>query len=177
MIARSLSRRNARDKERRSQGVSKGETMTTSRVPDSSPAQSDLAAPPPRPWGLPKTWSRQYGLAALLGAGLLVIALALGVSMLNRDPEGLVFVIPAGAKARVARPTIDSAIAIPTDIRFAADEPAVITIRNLDDVAHRAGPFLVDAGQTYTQRFPGPGRYPIACSVNPLESIVVTVEE
>ena len=92
------------------------------------------------------------------------------------EPEGLVFVIPAGAKASLARPGYDSAIAIPTDIRFGPDDVPVITVRNLDDVTHRAGPFLVGAGQTYIQRFPEPGQYPIACSVDPLESIVVTVE-
>lgn len=92
------------------------------------------------------------------------------------EPQGLVFTIPAGAKERIEQPTIDSAIEIPTRIRFAPGEPAVITVRNLDDVAHRAGPFLVEAYQTYTQRFPDPGEYPIACSVNPLESVVVTVE-
>ena len=31
-------------------------------------------------------------------------------------------------------------------------------------------------GQTFTQRFPEPGRYPIVCTVDPLESVVVTVE-
>lgn len=118
-------------------------------------------------------------MAAALGAvALLAIVLLVGVGAgwLNREPEGLVFVIPAGAKAQIARPGFDSAIAIPTDIRFAAGEPAVITVRNLDDVTHRAGPFLVGPGQTYVQRFPKPGQYPIACSVNPLESVVVTVD-
>ena len=91
-----------------------------------------------------------------------------------RQEEGLVFVIPAGID--VERPGFDSAIAIPTDIRFKAGEPAVITVRNLDDETQRAGPFLVGPGQTYVQRFPEPGRYPIACSVDPLESIVVTVD-
>ena len=43
-------------------------------------------------------------------------------------------------------------------------------------VAQRAGPFLVGPGQTYVQRFPNPGVYPIACTVNAAESIVVTVE-
>lgn len=117
--------------------------------------------------------------AAIVGAvALLAIVLIVGVrgGVLDGEPEGLVFVIPAGAKEQIARPGFDTAIAIPTDIRFAADEPAVITVRNLDDVAHRAGPFLVGPMQTYVQRFPEPGRYPIACNVNPLESVVVTVE-
>ena len=91
-----------------------------------------------------------------------------------QQDEGLVFVIPANIN--VARPGFDSAIAIPTDIRFQAGEAAAITVRNLDNETQRAGPFLVGPGQTYVQRFSEPGSYPIACSVNPLESVVVTVE-
>jgi hypothetical protein len=40
---------------------------------------------------------------------------------------------------------------------------------------HRAGPFLVGPGQTYVQRFTEPGRYPVICTVDPLETVVVTV--
>ncbi|MEZ4561441.1 MAG: hypothetical protein R2853_01720 [Thermomicrobiales bacterium] len=89
---------------------------------------------------------------------------------------GLHFTIPAGASNTIARPGFDSAIAIPTDIRFASPAEAVITIQNLDDVEHRAGPFLVGARQTFVQRFPEPGRYPVVCTVDPLETVVVTVE-
>ena len=59
---------------------------------------------------------------------------------------------------------------------FVEDDTAAITIVNNDTVDHRAGPFLVGAGQTYTQRFPEPGQYAINCSVNAAESITVTVE-
>ncbi|MCA9879090.1 MAG: hypothetical protein KC442_14965 [Thermomicrobiales bacterium] len=115
------------------------------------------------------------GLAFVAVAGLL---LAAGVFSLRAPvvEQGLVFTIPAGASANVARPGFDSAITIPTDIRFASPAEAVITVHNLDDVQHRAGPFLVGAGQTFTQRFSEPGRYPIVCTVDPLETVVVTVE-
>jgi plastocyanin len=63
-----------------------------------------------------------------------------------------------------------------TDIRFASPTEAIITVQNLNDVEHRAGPFLVGAGQAFVQRFPEPGRYPLVCTVDPLESVVVTVE-
>ena len=119
--------------------------------------------------------SRRATLAVLGTAGALLIVVALAWGTFAQPPAGLVYVIPAGARSSIARPGVDSAIAIPTDIRFAAGDPAVITIRNLDDVTHRAGSFLVGPGQTYVQRFPEPGRYPIACAVNPLQSIVVTV--
>ena len=116
-----------------------------------------------------------------LGAAALVFLLAIGVGafvLLGNDEgsePGMVFVIPAGSKADVV-PELQSAISIPTDIRFGPDDVAAITIINEDDVTHRAGPFLVAAGQTYTQRFDKPGEFPIACSVDPAESIVVTVE-
>lgn len=112
-------------------------------------------------------------LGMVLGLGGIT---GLGWGRAETTGAGLRFVIPAGSAARVAEPGIDSAVAIPLDIRFASGETAAITIRNDDTVAHRAGPFLVAAGQTYVQRFRDPGTYPIACAVDPAESIVVTVE-
>ncbi len=122
-----------------------------------------------------------------LGPGIVALALLGmvlglgGVAGLSWGREetieaGLLFVIPAGSVDLVAEPGIDSAVTIQTDIRFASGETAAITIRNEDTVAHRAGPFLVAAGQTYVQRFRAPGSYPIACAVDPSESIVVTVD-
>jgi plastocyanin len=93
----------------------------------------------------------------------------------NDERPGLVFIIPEGSKNNVL-PELESAVQIPTDIRFGPEETAAITIVNEDDVTHRAGPFLVGPGQTYIQRFDDAGSYPIACAVDPAESIVVTVE-
>ena len=54
-------------------------------------------------------------------------------------------------------------------------EPAAITVVNDDGVTQRAGPFLVGPGQTFIQRFPSAGDYPITCTVDDAESILVTV--
>lgn len=116
------------------------------------------------------------GLCFVALAGLLLAAGVISGLGGQSSPAGLSFTIPAGASKTVARPGFDSAIQIPTDIRFSSPAEAVITVKNLDDVTHRAGPFLVGAGQTFTQRFPEPGRYPIVCTVDPLETVVVTVE-
>ena len=116
------------------------------------------------------------GLCIIALAGLLFATGVIGGQGGDSLSQGLHFTIPAGAKASVARPGFDSAIPIPTDIRFDSPADAVITVKNLDDVEHRAGPFLVGPGQTFTQRFPEPGRYPIVCTVDPLETVVVTVE-
>jgi hypothetical protein len=115
---------------------------------------------------------------AVIGAiAILVVALAVLVTWdRGGTGQGLVFTIPEGSYENVAIPGIDSAIVIPTVITFENADEAVITIINEDVVDHRAGPFLVGAGQTFTQRFPQPGEYPIACSVDPAESVVVTVK-
>jgi hypothetical protein len=91
------------------------------------------------------------------------------------DDPGLLFVIPAGASESVAVPTIDSAIEIPVDIQFGPDDTARITIRNEDTIAHRAGPWVIGAGQDYTARFDQPGVYEFECSVDASESVTVTV--
>ena len=65
---------------------------------------------------------------------------------------------------------------MPTKITFEEGETARITVINNDTVTHLAGPFLVGPGQTFVQNFPNPGVYPIDCTVNEDESIVVTVE-
>lgn len=125
---------------------------------------------------------QRWGLAAI-ALGLLVSILALGGFVLPSGngadpvPGGLVYVIPAGRAETLAAPGVDSALAIPTDIRFASTETASITIRNDDSVTHRAGPFVVAPGQSFVQRFREAGTYPIVCTVDPAESIVVTVEQ
>jgi hypothetical protein len=88
---------------------------------------------------------------------------------------GLVYDIPLGASNTVPA-GLKSAVAMPTDIVFAKGETAKITVTNNDTVTHLAGPFLVGPGQTFVQTFPSPGRYPITCTVNEDESIVVTVQ-
>ncbi len=149
--------------------------MASPSVPESVPIAAPARARAARRGNSRRT------LAIGLAAVALLVLLVGGYAALNaggvaRQGDGLVFVIPAGSSAMVEVPGIDSAVQIPTDIRFAADETAAITIVNQDAVSHRAGPFLVAPGQTYLQRFPDPGEYFIACSVDPAESVTVTVE-
>lgn len=106
---------------------------------------------------------------------LLLIGLRSFVSDGGRSGPGLIYTIPLGASQTVPA-GLKSAVDMPTDIVFTADENAKITVINNDTVTHLAGPFLVGPGKTYTQTFPTPGRYPITCTVNADESIVVTVQ-
>jgi hypothetical protein len=125
----------------------------------------------------PGRGSRVTKLATLL---LVVVALVLvGVRGLVNDGDsggpGLVFTIPLGASSYVPA-GLKSAVDIPRDVVFTRGETAKITVINNDTVTHLAGPFLVGPGQTFVQTFPTPGRYPITCTVNADESIVVTVQ-
>lgn len=114
---------------------------------------------------------------AVLAVLLLVAGTMLGARQLtDNEPPGLEFVIPAGASSRIAIPTIDSAIPISTDIRFGPDDTARVTVRNDDSVANRAGPWVIGPGQTYTANFDNAGVYQFECSVDPAESVTVTVE-
>ncbi len=112
-----------------------------------------------------------------VGLGLLVAALFSYKWNGSKEPEGLSFVIPKGAGVAVDNSTLLSAITLPTEITFEPGEQAAISVTNEDSVPLRAGPFVVLPGQTYIQRFPNPGEFNIACTVDPAESITVTVKE
>ena len=151
-------------------------TMTTRQdTPAARRGAPEDDAPAPRGR---RSRSRLLLLGSSLAALVLVAALG-GVAAFwqEAEPEGLVFVIPAGAAERLEMPTIDSAIEIPVDIRFGPDDVARITIINEDGTMHRAGPWLVDAGQTYRLKFDKPGVYQFDCTVDAAESVTVTVTE
>ena len=120
------------------------------------------------------------GLMQIIGTftGALLL-ITLGIVLLQQtrtnDDPGLLFEIPYGASASVPAGLI-SAVDIPREIVFRDGDTAKITVINHDSVTHLAGPFVVGPGQTYVQRFPNRGIFPINCAVNPDESIVVKVE-
>lgn len=127
--------------------------------------------------------ARVYRRGGLLMIGFLAVVLVLSTVYVianrhasNAEIGGLSFVIPKGASKNISVSTIDSAIDVPTNIVFKNGEPAVLSIRNDDDVANRAGPWVVDAGQTYTAKFDKPGTYEYLCSVDASESVTITVE-
>jgi hypothetical protein len=107
---------------------------------------------------------------------LLVISLG-GFALLwdGGEPGGLTLVIPEGAAATVEYPTIDSAIAVPTELVFERGE--VLTIRNEDAAANRAGPWVLGGGETLRMKFDTPGEYTYLCTVDASENVTVTVLE
>jgi len=141
----------------------------TDHTTDTSPT------PPPAPRRR-RRLPRSTPLLALGVVALFVAAIWIAANRASNDPPGgLVFVIPAGASESVAVPGIDSAIEIPTDIRFGPGDVARITVINEDSVVNRAGPWVIEPGQTYTARFDEPGLYQFDCTVDATESVTVTV--
>jgi hypothetical protein len=148
------------------------------------PHDPEMTAEPvtgPNPAPERQTMSRREMLIYVaFGGGGLVLLIAALFGFIRRKNDampGLAFVIPEGAGATVSNSTLVSAIKLPTEITFEPGEEAAISVRNDDSVPLRAGPFVVLPGQTYTQRFPNAGEFDIACTVDPAESISVTVKE
>lgn len=140
---------------------------------DRAPAKEEQPPVSPRP-----ERSRLLLLALSIAALVIVGALG-GVAAFwpENEPQGLIFVIPEGRAAELNIPTVDSAIDIPTEIRFGPNDVASVTIINEDTTMNRAGPWVIEAGQTYTLRFDKPGTYKFDCTVDPSESVVITVTD
>lgn len=109
--------------------------------------------------------------------GLLVVVSLGGLAAFRDgdDSGGMTLVIPEGSAAKLDYPTIDSAIEVPTKMVFERGE--VLTIRNEDTAANRAGPWVLAAGETLRMRFDTPGEYFYLCTVDAAESVTVTVVE
>ena len=126
----------------------------------------------------PERLDRSRRLLLAIGAIGLLLTVSLGGFALlwdGSEPGGLTLVIPNGVAATLDYPTIDSAIAVPTELVFERGE--VLTIRNEDSAANRAGPWVLGAGETLRMKFDTPGEYTYLCTVDESENVTVTVLE
>lgn len=140
-------------------------------VPPNVTTSDDAPAPPER-------LDRSRRLLLAIGAIGLLLTVSLGGFALlwdGSEPGGLTLVIPNGVAATLDYPTIDSAIAVPTELVFERGE--VLTIRNEDSAANRAGPWVLGAGETLRMKFDTPGEYTYLCTVDESENVTVTVLE
>ena len=107
-----------------------------------------------------------------------IAALSLGglaMTWGDEEPAGMTLVIPEGAAATLDYPTLDSAIDVPTSLVF--EQGQVLTIRNEDVVANRAGPWVLASGESLRLKFDTPGEYFYLCTVDEAKSVTVTVVE
>jgi len=108
----------------------------------------------------------------LVGLAVLILPVTMFVA-LSRDsgPQEIVIEVPAGTGARIdaGEPVqlMDTELAVSVGDR--------LVVRNLDDRLHTVGPFTVRAGETLDQEFRQPGVLEGACSINPDETVRITI--
>jgi len=123
---------------------------------------------------------RAYGVGAAILCVMLIAAMSavsLGViptGETSAPTAPLEFVIPRGALAE-GTPVVDAAIVIPRQLAFGRLDTAELIIRNEDTVAQRAGPWVVQPGQTFRIRFDEPGVYDFVCTQDRAQSVQVVV--
>jgi hypothetical protein len=146
----------------------------TGMSPDVRPAVSSAA-----PWHSQKRWR-----VGLLVTAVAIVAAALAWAAFRPDERpaatddlGLVFVVPFGAYEGVQQFGMEP-VEVPRRIVFAAGDTPAVTIVNQDVFPAVVGPWRVEPGQTYTQRFPTPGVYELTCmnEQGGTDLYVITVE-
>jgi plastocyanin len=112
---------------------------------------------------------------ALLVAALLV-ALGLGLwgwDALRGEARQLVFTIPEGAAARLAAG--EELEVLPETIVLALDTHDTLVIQNSDRAAVQIGPFKVEPGQRFVQRYYNPGTFDLVCTIHGSQRMRVVV--
>lgn len=107
---------------------------------------------------------RRIAIALALVAG--VLALAYGAAWRwetdHAKEHEITFIVPPGTAVLQANGKDD--LMLPTQIWLVAGEHDTLIIRNLDDFPVRVGPFKLEAGQQYRQRFRSAGEVQLVCT-------------
>jgi hypothetical protein len=122
----------------------------------------------------PGTSRHTFLLAA--AAALLVLALGSAVWWLSAwraEARRVEFVVPPGTAARLAageEPAI-----LPQTITLTLGLRDTLVIRNEDTQSVQIGPFKIEPGQQFVQRYYNPGTYDLVCSIHESEQLRVIV--
>lgn len=116
--------------------------------------------------------------AALVGGALLLAALAAGLggwrwSEARQEARQLVFAVPPGAAARLAAG--DELAVLPATITLDLDEHDTLVIRNDDSAPVTIGPFRIEPGQRFVQRYVNPGTFDMLCTLHSDQRVRVVV--
>jgi plastocyanin len=85
----------------------------------------------------------------------------------------LVFTIPEGAAARLAAG--EELEVLPETILLALDTHDTLVIQNDDRAAVQIGPFKVEPGQRFVQRYYNPGTFDLVCTIHGSQRMRVVV--
>lgn len=110
----------------------------------------------------------------LIGLAVLILPVTILVVLTRDDsPQELVIEVPAGTGAR-----LDAGEQIQLmDTELTVSVGDHLIVRNLDDRVHTVGPFTVRAGETLDQEFRQPGVIEGVCTINPDETVRITIIE
>lgn len=88
--------------------------------------------------------------------------------------HALKYIVPVGANKNIT-PIIDEALEFPDVITLTIGLSDTLRITNADREPSRVGPYKIDPGVTYRQRFKEPGRFEIECTEDAADSLTVVV--
>ena len=91
----------------------------------------------------------------------------------NRDPQVIELLIPAGTADMVARG--EQPPSIPEDMIFLVGDELVV--KNEDSVSHELGPLFIPSGTSASLHFDTPEGYSYSCSFQPDKSLGLDVRE
>lgn len=111
------------------------------------------------------------GLAALV---LLAVSGAVWWWNTQHSSRELVFAIPPGTAARQAAG--ERVEVFPATITLALDRYDTLVIRNDDTQAVTIGPFRVEPGQRFTQRYYNPGTFDLLCTIHQGQRLRIIVQ-
>ncbi|MEN9936905.1 MAG: hypothetical protein RLZZ387_3484 [Chloroflexota bacterium] len=123
-----------------------------------------------------KSWQSPRRMAAV-GFGLLA-ALALGLgawqwSAWRAESRQLVFTVPPGTAQRMAAG--EEVSVLPGTIELDLSTHDTLVIRNDDSAAVTIGPFKIEPGQRFVQRYTNPGTFDMMCTLHSSQRVRVVV--
>jgi hypothetical protein len=113
---------------------------------------------------------RHYILRSLLLLWLLLALLA-GCA---GAPRERVYTIPPGTAARLAAG--EQVSVLPSLIELALDREKTLVIQNNDTAAVQIGPYRIEPGQRFVQRYDSPGTFDLFCSVHAGKQLRIVVK-
>ncbi len=103
----------------------------------------------------------------VVAAGLILLAALVALAgwryeLSRAGGHEVLFIIPRGTASLQANGKDD--LMLPRQIMLYVGERDTLVIRNEDDFPVRIGPFKLEAGQHYRQRFRAPGKFSLVCT-------------
>jgi len=117
---------------------------------------------------------RAFGVAMLAGLLIAVLAGAWWWRGPSEAQRQALFSIPPGTAARLAAG--ETVEVLPSTINLTLNQRDILVIRNDDSVPVQIGPFTIDPGQRFSQRYYNRGTYELMCTIHADQRLRVVVE-